>query len=592
MVNFYTKIMLKFLKNIFSTLIAFLLSFLVLILIIAGIASVSNQKSNSTKKLDNKHFLKIDLSNTVVEREKSNPLLDFDPMNIEPKNQLGLKNILDNIEKAKNDEKIIGIYINSPIINAGTSQTEEIRNKLIDFKKTKKPIIAYNEVYSLKSYYLASVADKIFINPMGMIDNKGLSATLMFFKGLLEKLNIDLQIFRLGKFKSAIEPFTLEKMSDANRKQLKLMLNSLNNNLIDSISTQRNISRNKIYKDANSLKLSSAEICLDENYVDAVLYEDQVLDSLKLLCGDDKLNFISLKKYSKIKNKKKEISRNKIAIVYATGDISSGKGSNDAIGSITTSKAIKQAREDKNVKAIVLRVNSPGGSALASDVIWRETVLAKKEKPFVVSFGDVAASGGYYIACAADKIVANPSSVTGSIGVFGMIPNMKEFYKSNFGITLDTVKTNKYADMGINRKLSLFEKQKIQKGIQDVYNTFINRVGDGRGMSIEEVDKIGQGRVWSGFDAKKIGLVDELGGIEQAIFIAAELAEIDEYRTISLPKQKDPFTEILNDLAETKFSYVLNNELNLFDNEDLKSLKILLSSEEIQARLPYFINLE
>ena len=584
--------MLNFLKNIFSTVIGILLSFLIIILIIAGVASISSQKSTSTKKLDEKHFLKIDLSKEVVERTSTNPFSSLDPMNIDASQQLSLKIILDNIEKAKTDENIVGIYINSPIVNAGMSKAEEIRNKLLEFKETKKPIVAYNEVYAMKSYYLSSVADRLYINPMGIIDHKGMSATVMFFKGLLEKLNIDLQIFRLGKFKSAIEPFTLEKMSDSNRKQLKLLLKSVNNNIIDSIASQRGISKIKIHKDANQLKLSSAEICLEENYVDGILYEDQVKDTLKMLLGKDKLKIISINKYSNVKTKKKEISRNKIAIVYANGGINSGKGDENSIGSITTSKAIEKARKDEKVKAIVLRINSGGGSALASDVIWRETVLAKNEKPLVVSFGDVAASGGYYIACAADKIFASPTSITGSIGVFGMIPNMNEFYKSNFGITFDTVKTNNSADMGIYRKLTSFEKQKIQQGIEDVYETFISRVSEGRDISTKQVDNIGQGRVWSGYDAKKIGLIDEFGGLEKAIESAAALAEIEEYRTISLPKQKDPFTEFLDGLNQTKLSDILSDELDLINKKDITTIKEMIKSEKIQTRLPYILSLE
>ena len=584
--------MLNFLKNIFSTVIGILLSFLIIILIIAGVATISSQKNTSTKKLDEKHFLKIDLSKEVVERTSTNPFSNLDPMNIEANQQLSLKTILDNIEKAKTDENIVGIYINSPIVNAGMSKAEEIRNKLLEFKETKKPIVAYNEVYAMKSYYLSSVADRLYINPMGIIDHKGMYTTLMFFKGLLEKLNIDLQIFRLGKFKSAIEPFTLEKMSDSNRKQLKLLLKSVNNNIIDSIASQRGISKIKIHKDANQLKLSSAEICLEENYVDGILYEDQVKDTLKMLLGKDKLKFISINKYSNVKTKKKEISRNKIAIVYANGGINSGKGDENSIGSITTSKAIEKARKDEKVKAIVLRINSGGGSALASDVIWRETVLAKNEKPLVVSFGDVAASGGYYIACAADKIFASPTSITGSIGVFGMIPNMNEFYKSNFGITFDTVKTNNSADMGIYRKLTSFEKQKIQQGIEDVYETFISRVSEGRDISTKQVDNIGQGRVWSGYDAKKIGLIDEFGGLEKAIESAAALAEIEEYRTISLPKQKDPFTEFLDGLNQTKLSDILSDELDLINKKDITTIKEMIKSEKIQTRLPYILSLE
>ena len=584
--------MLKFLKNIFSTLIGILLSFVVIVVTLIGVLSVSSEYQKKEKKIDKNTILKIDLSTQVVERASSNPLSDLDLLNPEPKKQLELKTILDNIEKAKFDDNIIAIYINSPFVNAGLSQTEEIRNKLLEFKKTGKPIIAYSEVYSIKNYFLASVADKIYMNPLGVIDHKGLSATVMFFKGLLEKLNIDLQIFRLGKFKSAIEPFTLDKMSNENREQLKLMLNSINDNIMDSISSQRQIPFEVVKKHANQLTLNSAEICLEKGYVDHLIYEDQLEDSLIAIGTDEKLKTISLKGYSSVKSKDKDISRNKIAIVYATGEINSGKGDVASIGSKTTSAAIKKARKDKNVKAIILRVNSPGGSALASDVIWRETTLAQKEKPLVVSMGDYAASGGYYIACAADTIIANPTTLTGSIGVFGMIPNMQNFYKSNFGITVDTVKTNTYADIGTSRKLSTFEKNKIQEGVKNVYSTFISRVSDGRDITTQEVDAIGQGRVWSGYDAKDIGLVDLYGGLETAIMIAAELAEVDDYRVISLPKIEDPFTKIMNDLTESKLVTFFETEFNLMDTKKMKKVKNLITSDEIQTRIPYLIELE
>jgi len=584
--------MLKFLKNIFSTLIGILLSFVVIVVTLIGVLSASSEYQKKEKKIDKNTILKIDLSNQVVERASSNPLSDLDLLNPEPKKQLELKTILDNIEKAKFDNNIISIYINSPFVNAGLSQTEEIRNKLLEFKKTGKPIIAYSEVYSIKNYFLASVADKIYMNPLGVIDHKGLSATVMFFKGLLEKLNIDLQIFRLGKFKSAIEPFTLDKMSNENREQLKLMLNSINDNIMDSISSQRQIPFEVVKKHANQLTLNSAEICLEKGYVDHLIYEDQVEDSLIAIGTNEKLKTISLKGYSSVKSKDKDISRNKIAIVYATGEINSGKGDVTSIGSKTTSAAIKKARKDKNVKAIILRVNSPGGSALASDVIWRETTLAQKEKPLVVSMGDYAASGGYYIACAADTIIANPTTLTGSIGVFGMIPNMQNFYKSNFGITVDTVKTNTYADMGTSRKLSTFEKNKIQEGVKNVYSTFISRVSDGRDITTQEVDAIGQGRVWSGYDAKDIGLVDLYGGLETAIVIAAELAEVDDYRVISLPKIEDPLTKIMNDLTESNLLTFFETEFNLIDTKKMTKVKNLITSDEIQTRIPYLIELE
>ena len=582
----------KFIKNIFSTLIGILLSFFVIVLVFIGIISLISYLDNKTQNIKENTILKIDLSKEVVERSSSNPFEGVKLMNPEPKKQIGLSTILDNIEKAKNDDNIIAIYLYSPIVNAGLSKTEEIRNKLLEFKETGKPIISYNEVYSPKSYYLSSVANKIFLNPQGAIDHRGLGATLMFFKGMLEKLNIDLQIFKVGKFKSAVEPFILEKMSSANRIQLEKLLNSFSENIYDSIANQRNLSLEQVQSDADLLKLTSAKICQELGYVDGLIYEDQIEDTLRLLSSDKKLNIVSLNKYKSVKGEKKDISRNKIAVIYANGEIKSGKGDISSIGSKTTSAAIKKAREDKNVKAIVLRVNSPGGSALASDVIWRETILAKKEKPLVVSMGDYAASGGYYIACAADKIVANPTTLTGSIGVFGMLPNFKEFYKTNFGITFDTVNTNKYSDMGVNRKLSIFEKNKIQKGVEDIYEVFISKVGSGRNMNTDAVDDIGQGRVWSGYDAKKIGLVDIYGGLEKAISTAASLAELDDFRVISLPKQEDPVTQIINDLKQTSISDILINEFDFKSLKNIKTIKRLTKADKIQARIPFILNLE
>ena len=327
-------------------------------------------------------------------------------------------------------------------------------------------------------------------------------------------------------------------------------------------------------------------------YFKPTLYQDQIEDSLLNIAGSTKLNFININKYSNSKGERKQISRNKIAIIYATGSINSGKGDHQSIGSETTVEAIKEAREDKNIKAIVFRINSGGGSALASDVIWRETILAKSAKPLIVSMGDYAASGGYYIACAADSIIANPTTLTGSIGVFGVIPNMQNFYKNKLGITIDTVNTHKYADMGINRALTLFEKKKIQIAIENIYETFISHISDGRSMSKEAIDEIGQGRVWSGYDAKSIGLIDIYGGIEKAIEIAAYLAKIEDYRIISLPKKKDPFTEFMLELkSETNMHKLVLQKLGIESNLT-QPIKNVLESDEIQARIPFVIELK
>tara|TARA_B100001758_G_scaffold247959_1_gene269184 strand:+ start:8856 stop:10610 length:1755 start_codon:yes stop_codon:yes gene_type:complete len=581
-----------FLKNILSTIIGIISTVLIITLLFIGLISIIS--SDTEVKIKENSILQIDLANTtVVERSSENP---FEGFNISGKiaKTIELRTLLNNIEKAKYDNNISAIYLNSSVIKAGLSQTEEVRNKLLEFKKIGKPIIAYSEVYSQSAYYLASVANKIYLNPVGIVELKGFSISQMFFKGLLEKLDIDVQIIRHGKFKSAIEPFTLDKMSRANREQMQLLLNSFADNIMDSIANQRGLSLSKIYEHANNLSLEDAKSCLKLNYVDALLYEDQVEDSLLIISNSKKLNFISIKKYSSIKLKNEEISRNKIAIIYATGTIKSGEGDEKSIGSKTTSKAIKEAREDKNVKAIVLRINSGGGSALASDIIWRETVLTKKSnKPIVVSMGDYAASGGYYIACAADSIVANPTTLTGSIGVFGMVPNLQDFYKNKLGITIDTVNTNNSADMmQQNRPLTNFERKKIQKGVEGIYNTFIANVSEGRKMSTEAVDEIGQGRVWTGYDAKSIGLIDTYGGIEKAIEIAKSLAEIKDYRIISLPKSKDPFSEFAKELkAEISTSNLIMRKIG-FQSPLSDPIEEIIKADKIQARIPFMMKLK
>ena len=580
----------SFLKNILTTIIGIISSIIVMILLIIGFVAIIS--SEDEVKVKENSILKIDLANTsVVERSSENP---FDGLSLsgDVASTIELKQVLDNIEKAKLDDNIKAIYINTSYVSAGISQIEEIRNKLLEFRQTGKPIIAYSEVYNQAAYYLSSVANKVYLNPEGIVELKGLSAGFMFYKGLLEKLDIEVQIIRHGKFKSAVEPFMLDKMSDANREQMQLLLNSFADNLFDSIASQRGMTLSDIHNHANNLSLENAKSCLDLHYVDALLYQDQVDDSLLVISKSEKLNFISLNKYSNVKVEKKEISRNKIAIIYATGEINSGEGDEKSIGSETTAKAIKTAREDKNVKAIVLRVNSPGGSALASDVIWRETVLAKEEKPLIVSMGDYAASGGYYIACAADSIVANPTTLTGSIGVFGMIPNLQKLYKNKLGISIDTVNTNKHADMGMNRALTKFEEDKIQKNVVDIYTTFITHVGEGRNMSTTAVDEIGQGIVWTGYDAKDIGLIDTYGGLEKAVEIAVYLAEIEDYRIISLPKKKDPFAELAQKFGgETSISDLVMLKLGL-KTELTNPIENLLKRDKIQARIPFIMELK
>ena len=583
----------SFFKNVLSTIVGVVLSVVVVVLLFIGIISIAISALDSDKetKVKANSILKITLSKPIVDRASDNPFENLSITNMDPETEIEFKSILDNIEKAKTDDRIKGIYLNVPWVNAGISQTEEIRNKLLDFKKSGKFIIAYAEYYSQMGYYLSSVADELYLNPEGIFELKGFSAQIMFYKGLLEKLDIEAQVIRHGKFKSAIEPFILDKMSKENREQISLLLTTISDNILDSIASQRGITLSKVEELANNLEINTATKCLENNFVDTLIYQDELENKLKSKLGEEaKLQLISLSKYNNAKVEKQgKISRDKIAIIYATGEINSGKGDLKSIGSETTAKAIKEAREDERVKAIVLRVNSPGGSALASDVIWRETTLAKAEKPLVISMGDLAASGGYYIACAADTIVANPTTITGSIGVFGLAVNLQHFYKNKLGITIDTVNTHKYADMGVNRALTAFEKAKIQEIIEDIYATFIEHVAEGRNMSTAAVDDIAQGRVWTGYDAKRLGLVDVLGGLETAIDIAAHLADIEEYRIVSLPKKEDAIKKMIKEMTGGESNYIANY-LGI-DSKYIKPIESLLKSEKIQTRMPFILEI-
>lgn len=585
----------SFWGSFFGTLIGVFITFFILVLILIGfvVSSVSQISTQQEKKVSIKDnsVLHIKFDRDIPERSSKNPFESFSFGSFE-KPPIGLNDILSNIESAKEDDKIKGIYIDITSIPAGIATLEEIRNALIDFKSSEKFIVAYSELYSQGAYYLVSVADKIYLNPEGIVEFKGLSAQVMFYKKLLEKLEVEMQIFRHGKFKSATEPFFLDKMSPASREQTMGYTRSIWSYIVDGISRERKISIDDLNKYADNLLITNGESALRYKLVDRLLYKDEMLDILAELTGSksaDKINYVDMYKYRHVKVKGTPATKNKIAVVYASGNIESGDGEENSIGSERISKAIREARLDSNVKAIVLRVNSPGGSALASDVIWREVTLAKKAKPIVVSMGDVAASGGYYIACAADAIIAHPNTITGSIGVFGLLPNMKNLFSNKLGITVDTVNTNKHSDvLSVFRPVTKDESELMHKWIEDVYTDFIGKVGEGRGMTSGQVDSIGQGRVWSGADGKRIGLVDEFGGIRDAIALAAKKAELTEYKIIDLPKQKDPFEEIINNLFDQDeiIEKKLKQEFgSSYDN--YQHMKNILKYKGVQMRLPY-----
>lgn len=586
----------QFFKFLFASVLGFIIAAVICVLLFVGIitALVSSAGSDKEVKIESNSVLHLKISEPIVDRGSDNPLSNFDLGSFSTKGKIGLNDFLEQIEKAKTDESIEGIFLDVSDVPAGMATIEEMRNKLIEFKSTKKFIVCYSEYLSQSTYYLASVSDEIYLNPQGFLDFKGLGGELMFFKGALEKLGIEPQIIRHGKFKSAVEPFMLDKMSDENRQQTQTYLFALWQKMLDGISISRKIPVDSLNGIASNLSIETAQDAVKFKMVDKLAYKDEVLEVLRKKTTEksiDDIKLISLEKYAKSENKFKGFAKDRIAVIYAEGSIEGGEGDDETIGSERLSKTIREARLDDKIKAIVLRVNSPGGSALASEVIWREVLLAKKVKPFIVSMGNVAASGGYYIACAADTIVASPNTITGSIGVFGVLFNGQKLLNNTLGITIDTVKTNTHSDIGsVYRPLNPIERNYIQRSVENVYDVFVKRVADGRKISKIQVDSIGQGRVWSGVDAKKIGLVDVLGGLETAITIAANKAKLKEYKLVSLPKQKDPFKEAIAQLTGEAESAFVRKELGE-NYKYYKALKNISGYSGIQARLPFEVDI-
>ena len=609
-------------KNFFSTFFGAIVGVVVagiLGAIIFATIIVSSFKHQFHFDKDKKFHVKansvlmIHFKHPIKERTTDNPFAELglgDFMG--EKSGLGLDDIMKSLKKAETDTAIKGVYLdlNDDVI-ASSATLEEIRNALLEFKASKKFIYAYAENYSQKGYYLASVADKVYLNPEGEFMFKGLSSQIMYYKNALEKLDVQMQVYRHGKFKSAVEPFLLDKMSAPNRLQLETLLNSLWKHMLDGISKERGVSVAELQNIADELKINFPADAQQLKLVDELKYKDEVDEALKTKLGvkeKDKISFVKLGEYAKHvhlnkekhkdgkeedenedeKHDKKD-KRDKIAIVYAVGEINSGEGDEEKIGSESTAKTIREARKDSTIKAIVLRVNSPGGSALASDVIWREVTLAKKVKPVIVSMGDVAASGGYYISCAANYIFAEPNTITGSIGVFGLMPNAQKLFSEKLGINIDTVNTNKHSDVGsLYRSASEKEAAYIQKGVEQVYSTFTKRVAEGRRMSQADVDSIGQGRVWSGTDALCIKLVDALGGLKDAITYSAKKINLKEgeYELVQLPKRKDPIKELLKGTKDEEEAKVLQQNLGVF-YDYIKYAQAIIHAKGVQARLPY-----
>ena len=590
-------------KSFFKTFFASFLgsALLLLIIVIFFITSlVSSVASSSETKVTIKPqtVLYMNLNYDIPDRTSKNSLgmafggLNF---NLDEIDMAGMNDILNNIKAAATDPNIAGILLELSTVGTSSANLEEIRNQLIEFKKSGKFLISYAEAYSQSAYYLASVSDKIYMLPDGMLDIHGMASQTMFYKHLLEKLDIEMQIIRPAnnKFKSAVEPYFLDKMSDANREQNSALLTSIWNKICNDISKSRNISVETINKMADDLTLMfDTQAALDNNFIDGLKYKDEIIAELHQLTNtadNKKINIIKNIPYAKVRP---EIYKgeDKIAIVYASGQIIDGEGDETTIGSITLSEALRQARNDKKVKAIVMRVNSPGGSAVASEVIRREVELAAKEKPFIVSMGNYAASGGYWISSSSDYIFADPNTLTGSIGVFGTVPNLEGFFNDKLGLTFDEVKTNENSDFGSMAKpMTKYQLSMMQKHVTDTYDDFITLVSDTRDLRKTFVDSIGQGRVWSGTDAIKIGLVDELGGIEKAIVYAAEKAGLANYSIKEYPKQEDIFESLFKTETQEYYTKSVMKEKLGDSYKYLGALESINKIEGIQALMPFTV---
>ena len=586
----------NFLKYTLATITGIIIASVLFFIVMLASFSAIVSSGNKPVSISNNSILVLKAGVRIPDRGDQNPLSGIDLFNMTFAPAPGLNEILHNIEKASGDNKIKGILIENGLLSSGWATTEEIRNALMKFRENGKFVISYTDyILTQECYYLSTAADKIFINPGSMVDFKGLSSEVMFYKKALEKIGVEVQVIRHGKFKGAVEPFILDKLSEENKTQIKDYAGSIWNQVIADISKSRGIPDEQLNRLADNLDGNLASRALETKLVDGLMYRDALIDTLKVMSGiskDKDLKLVSMIKYSKVQDPKMIYSaKNKIAVVYASGTIVTLRGNDNNIGGNYYADVIRKARLDTSIKAIVLRVNSPGGSATASDIIWRELDLAARVKPVVISMGNYAASGGYFISAPATKIYADPMTISGSIGVFGMIPNAGKLLEQKLGLTTEIVNTNKNSDFpSIYRPMNNYEKEIMQLSIEKIYNDFVSKVASGRKMAAGSVDSIGQGRVWSGTSALKIGLVDELGGLKDAIKGAASLAGIESYSIRELPVIEDPYTRILSQLGGEIRMNILKKELG----ESIKYYNMVQEIKDlsgIQARLPYFIEI-
>jgi protease-4 len=586
----------RFLGNVLATIVGIFIFCMIFFFGIIIIGAIAGSGDDSVKVKKNS-IIELDLSKVSLDYAGKTNYKDF---NYFEAHHDGVTDILNAIEAAKTDEKIKGISILNNQSQLGLAQSKAVRDKLEEFKKSGKFVYSYSNSYSQGEYYLNSVANQVYLNPMGELDFKGLSAEILYLKELQEKAGVKMEVIRHGKFKSAVEPYLAQEMSTENREQMTVLLNSVWSTIVADISESRKLSVAQLDAIANSLGARTPELAIANKLIDKIAYEDEYHDAIRAklkLDKKEKYDIVNITDYAqKAASTVEDYSKEDIiAVIYAQGEIAGGEGDVNIIGEGSINRSLKEAREDDDVKAIVLRVDSPGGSALTSELIWREIEITKKVKPVVVSMGNYAASGGYYIAANADRIFAEPNTITGSIGVFGMLPNMSQLSK-NIGINAEQVKTHENAS-GYSIFEPIDEKFKgfVLESIEKTYATFLKRVGDGRKMTTEQVDAIAQGRVWTGIDAQKIGLVDEIGGLETAIKYAAKLGKTNSYRTENFPEYEKSFEDLLANFTgmamfKTK-EQLLKEQIGEEGFQMLEQIKRVKSRKGIQAMLPYEVNI-
>lgn len=576
-------IVMKFLKMMLASALGYILAISVIFfLVFTLIAGIVFTTSKPKVVIHDNSVLKIELNYPLEDRvNDEGPIAMLSALDENTPIPAGLNMVLRSLERAKTDDRIKGVVLDLTSLSTGYGKLMEVRNKLAEFKETGKFIYTYSNVYDYQMYYLASVSDSVFLNPQGQMLFNGMRAEVVMFSSLLDKLGVEMQVVRNGKYKGAVEPFTRKELSDENRQQISELIHSIYNTTLAQIAASRNMNIEDLKKDASSLNLVSVQDFISKGYIDAALYRDELNSILKKRVGvseDEKVYLLGLRKYDH-NSKDYHYASKKVAVVYASGSIVVGHGDDSQIGSEDFVATLKKLREDDKIGAVVLRINSGGGSSLGSDIIWREAKLLADAKPLIVSMGDVAASGAYYIAAPAQTIIAEPTTITGSIGVFGMIPNAKGLLNDKLGLNIEYVGTGEHSDIGrVDRPLTQNERVYITKIVDGIYETFLQRVSEGRGMSISEVDEVGQGRVWSGQMAIDAGLVDELGGLEYAVQAAVKAADLTDYQLVEYPKFSDPFTSIVE-----KFQGSSMLESQLSDSQFGRYLKYIIQAKEMTS---------